>query len=57
MAREYDVHVESGGGRATLRVTGEFDLAATEPSWALGYEWDIVLGRGGTGTTPLEGTP
>jgi len=30
MAREYDVHVESGDGRATLRVTGEFDLAATE---------------------------
>jgi protocatechuate 3,4-dioxygenase, beta subunit len=31
-----------------------FDLATTEPSWALAYEWDIVLGRGGAGATPLE---
>jgi len=30
-----------------------FDLATTEPEWALGFQWDIVLGRGG-GTTPLE---
>ena len=26
----------------------------TQPEWALGYQWDIVLGRGGAGTTPLE---
>ena len=26
-----------------------FDLDLTEPDWALGYEWDIVLrGRGAT---------
>ena len=31
-----------------------FDLGITQPEWALGYRWDIVLGRGGTGTTPLE---
>jgi protocatechuate 3,4-dioxygenase beta subunit len=28
---------------------GRFDLAATEPEWALAYEWDIVLQR-----TPFE---
>jgi protocatechuate 3,4-dioxygenase beta subunit len=47
--------VRDPSSRALL--VARFDLAATEPSWALGYEWDIVLGRGGTGTTPLEGTP
>jgi protocatechuate 3,4-dioxygenase beta subunit len=31
-----------------------FDLETTTPEWALGYRWDIVLGRGGSGTTPLE---
>jgi protocatechuate 3,4-dioxygenase beta subunit len=26
-----------------------FDLSVTEPDWALGYQWDIVLrGRGAT---------
>jgi protocatechuate 3,4-dioxygenase beta subunit len=30
------------------------DLAATQPEWALAYQWDIVLGRGGRDTTPLE---
>jgi protocatechuate 3,4-dioxygenase beta subunit len=30
-----------------------FDLANTQPEWALAYEWDIVLGRG-DGATPLE---
>jgi protocatechuate 3,4-dioxygenase beta subunit len=34
-------------------LVARFDLAATEPSWALGYQWDIVLGRG-RGTTPFE---
>jgi len=28
---------------------GRFDLATTEPEWALAYEWDIVLKR-----TPIE---
>jgi protocatechuate 3,4-dioxygenase, beta subunit len=31
-----------------------FDIATTTPDWALGYRWDIVLGHGGRGTTPLE---
>jgi protocatechuate 3,4-dioxygenase beta subunit len=31
-----------------------FDIDATQPEWALAFDWDIVLGRGGTGTTPLE---
>ena len=31
------------------RMVARFDLAATEPEWALGYEWDIVL-RGPTAT-------
>jgi protocatechuate 3,4-dioxygenase beta subunit len=34
-----------------------FDLETTQPEWALGYQWDIVLGRGGTGTTPIETRP
>jgi protocatechuate 3,4-dioxygenase, beta subunit len=31
-----------------------FDIATTEEQWALGYRWDIVLGRGGSRTTPIE---
>src|SRR6266704_2251164 len=27
------------------------DLDTTQPEWALGYQWDIVLGRGGVGAT------
>jgi len=34
-----------------------FDLATTRPDWALGFQWDIVLGRGGRDTMPLEETP
>jgi protocatechuate 3,4-dioxygenase, beta subunit len=40
--------------RSRALLVARFDLATTEPSWALAYEWDIVLGRGGAGTTPLE---
>jgi protocatechuate 3,4-dioxygenase, beta subunit len=40
--------------RSRALLVARFDLARTEPSWALAYEWDIVLGRGGEGTTPLE---
>jgi protocatechuate 3,4-dioxygenase, beta subunit len=29
-----------------------FDLASTQPEWALGYRWDIVLR--GRGATPME---
>ena len=36
-------------------LVARFDLETTEPEWALGYRWDIVLGRGGCGATPLEG--
>jgi protocatechuate 3,4-dioxygenase beta subunit len=25
------------------RMVARFDLSATEPEWALGFEWDIVL--------------
>ena len=35
-------------------LVARFDLETTEPDWALGYQWDVVLGRGGRGTTPLE---
>jgi protocatechuate 3,4-dioxygenase, beta subunit len=40
--------------RSRALLVARFDLATTEPSWALAYEWDIVLGRGGAGRTPLE---
>ncbi len=35
-------------------LVARFDLAQTQPEWALAYEWDVVLGRGGRGATPLE---
>jgi protocatechuate 3,4-dioxygenase beta subunit len=38
--------------RARERLVAAFDLSATEPEWALGYRWDIVLR--GTRATPLE---
>jgi protocatechuate 3,4-dioxygenase, beta subunit len=40
--------------RSRALLVAQFELAATEPSWALGYHWDVVLGRGGPGTTPIE---
>ena len=40
--------------RSRSLLVARFELAATEPFWALAYHWDIVLGRGGAGTTPLE---
>ena len=40
--------------RARELLVAKFDLAETRPSWALAYEWDIVLGRAGSGVTPLE---
>jgi protocatechuate 3,4-dioxygenase beta subunit len=39
--------------RARALLVAQFDLAETQPEWALSYEWDIILGRGGA-TTPLE---
>ena len=41
--------------KARALLVSEFDLATTKPEWALAYRWDIVLGHGGSGTTPLEG--
>jgi protocatechuate 3,4-dioxygenase beta subunit len=41
--------------RARERLLARFDLGTTQPEWALGFRWDIVLGRGGSRTTPLEG--
>jgi protocatechuate 3,4-dioxygenase beta subunit len=35
--------------RVRERMIARFDLDATEPEWALGYQWDIVL-RGPTAT-------
>ena len=32
-------------------LVARFDLATTQPEWALAYEWDVVLRR-----TPVEGT-
>ena len=40
--------------KARELLISRFDLATTTPDWALAYRWDIVLGRGGGGTTPLE---
>jgi protocatechuate 3,4-dioxygenase beta subunit len=40
--------------QARALLVSSFDLATTAPDWALAYRWDIVLGRGGAGTTPFE---
>ena len=42
--------VPDPAGRA--RLVARFDLALTEPEWALGYSWDIVLR--GRDATPFE---
>jgi protocatechuate 3,4-dioxygenase, beta subunit len=41
--------------RSRALLVARFDLAATQPEWALAFEWDIVLGRGSSRTTPIEG--
>jgi len=38
--------------RARERMIARFDIAETQPEWALGYRWDIVLR--GRGATPME---
>jgi protocatechuate 3,4-dioxygenase, beta subunit len=38
--------------KARERLIARFDLGLTQPDWALGFEWDIVLR--GTGATELE---
>jgi protocatechuate 3,4-dioxygenase beta subunit len=40
--------------KARELLVARFDLATTTPEWSLGFQWDIVLGRGGAGTTPFE---
>ena len=39
---------------ARALLVSEFDLDDTKPDWALAYRWNIVLGRDGNGTTPIE---
>jgi protocatechuate 3,4-dioxygenase, beta subunit len=39
--------------QARERLVARFDLDTTQPEWALGYQWDVVLGPGG-GATPIE---
>jgi protocatechuate 3,4-dioxygenase beta subunit len=39
-------------GKARKRLISSFDLDATEPEWALGYNFDIVLE--GRDATPME---
>ena len=29
--------------RARERMVAQFDLGLTQPEWALGYHWDIIL--------------
>ncbi len=38
--------------RARERLVSEFDMTLTEPDWALGFRWDIVVG--GREPTPVE---
>jgi protocatechuate 3,4-dioxygenase, beta subunit len=40
--------------RSRALLVSRFDLSRTSPEWALAFEWDIVLGRGGRDATPLE---
>ena len=40
--------------RARDLLVANFDLATTAPSWALAYEWEIVLGRAGRDVTRFE---
>jgi protocatechuate 3,4-dioxygenase, beta subunit len=38
---------------ARERMISRFDLDKTQPEWALGYQWNIVLR--GRDSTPIEG--
>ena len=40
--------------RSRELLVSRFDIEQTQPPWALAYEWDIVLGREGRDTTPIE---
>jgi protocatechuate 3,4-dioxygenase beta subunit len=39
--------------RARQRLVSTFDLSLTQPEWALGYRFDVVLR--GRNSTPFEG--
>jgi protocatechuate 3,4-dioxygenase beta subunit len=39
--------------KARALMVSRFDIATTQPEWALAYKWNIVLGSG-NGTTPFE---
>jgi protocatechuate 3,4-dioxygenase beta subunit len=39
--------------KARALMVSRFDIATTQPEWALAYKWNIVLGSG-DGTTPFE---
>jgi protocatechuate 3,4-dioxygenase, beta subunit len=39
--------------KARALMVSRFDIATTQPEWALAFKWDIVLGSG-DGTTPFE---
>jgi len=38
---------------ARIRLVCQLDMNVTEPEWALGYRWDVVLR--GREATPMEG--
>ena len=40
--------------RARDLLVAKLDMDVTEEAWALGYTWDIVVGRGGPPTTPPD---
>ena len=42
------------GDEARRRLVARFDLASSEPEWALAFEWDIVL-RGQEATSFAAG--
>jgi protocatechuate 3,4-dioxygenase beta subunit len=43
--------------RSRELLVARFDPEETVPEWALAFRWDVVLGRGGAATTPLEAGP
>ena len=50
---EYDPIFQSvRDPRARELLIAKFDLEVTQPEWALGYMWDIVVGPGASATPP-----
>ena len=49
-----DLHTPCATRSARALLVASSTSTTTQPEWALAYRWDIVLGRGGDGTTPLE---